>query len=280
MDADKRPSDIIGFYEQADGGGHLEFTKGPIFANIVLIDEASRARPEVKGALLQAMAEREVTVDNVTHHLDEPFFVLANQNPIEQEGTFPLVEAELDRLIAKIRIEYISRAEEIEMVRRVSHFAEEQVTAIPGLDRARVVAIRKFIRESMYVDPRIMAYAVDLVRATRPGEARHAACLQDLVLDGRSVIRVGAAPRASVFLVNFSKTEAFLSGGADDPGRDHVRPVDVKEVAFDVLNHRLVLDEIIESMLLGKRPVRHLNASLQPEGERVLRSRDEASAGN
>ncbi len=275
MDADKRPTDIIGFYEQKDGSGHLEFIKGPIFANIVLIDEVNRARPEVKGALLQAMAEREVTVDNVTHHLDEPFFVLANQNPIEQEGTFPLVEAELDRLIAKIRVEYISRAEEIEMVRRVSHFAEQRVARIPGLDQERVVAIRKFIRESTYVDPRIMAYAVDLVRATRPGEGRHAACLGDLIIDGRSVIRVGGAPRASVFLVNFAKTEAFLSGREDEPGRDHVRPVDVKEVFFDVLNHRLVLDEIVESMLLGKRPVRHLNATLQPEGDRVLRSRHE-----
>lgn len=275
MDADKRPSDIIGFYEQKDGGGRLEFTKGPIFANIVLIDEVNRARPEVKGALLQSMAEREVTVDNITHHLEEPFFVLANQNPIEQEGTFPLVEAELDRLIAKVRLEYISRAEEIEMVRRVAHFAEEEVKHIPGFDRERVVAMRRFIRESMYVDHRITAYAVDLVRATRPGEPAHAVCLHDLILDGRSVIRVGAAPRASVFLVNFAKTEAFLSGREDEPGRDHVRPVDVEEVAFDVLNHRLVLDEIVENMLLGKRPVVFLNAALQPEGERVLRNRHE-----
>ncbi len=275
MDADKRPSDIIGFYEQQDGTGKLEFTKGPIFANVVLIDEVNRARPEVKGALLQAMAEREVTVDNVTHELEEPFFVLANQNPIEQEGTFPLIEAELDRLIAKIRLDYISRAEEIDMVRRVGHFATREVLRVSGLDRGRLVAIRTFIRESTYVDPHIVAYAVDLVRATRPEAPQHAACLPDLIVDGRSVVRVGAGPRASIFLVNFAKTEAFLSGGEQSAGRDHVRSVDVRAVAFDVLNHRLVIDDIVESMIVGKRPVRYLNGRLEVDGERVLRNRHE-----
>jgi MoxR-like ATPase len=275
MDADKRPSDIIGFYEQQDGTGKLQFTMGPIFANIVLIDEVNRARPEVKGALLQAMAEREVTVDNVTHQLEEPFFVLANQNPIEQEGTFPLVEAELDRLIARIRVDYISRDDEIDMVRRVGTFARRGVARVPGLDRAQLVAIRTFIREWTYVDPRIMAYAVDLVRATRPDEPRHRACLADLMIDGRSVIRVGAGPRASVFLVNFAKTAAFLGGGEKGAGRDHVRPADVRAVAFDVLNHRLVVDDIVESMIVGKRPVRYLDDRLLADGERVLRSRHE-----
>jgi MoxR-like ATPase len=275
MDADKRPSDIIGFYEQQDGTGKLEFTMGPIFANVVLIDEVNRARPEVKGALLQAMAEREVTVDNVTHQLEEPFFVLANQNPIEQEGTFPLVEAELDRLIAKIRLDYISRDEEIDMVRRVGDFTHRSVTRVPGLDRERLVAMRTFIREWTYVDSRIMAYAVDLVRATRPDEPRHRACLHDLIVDGRSVIRVGAGPRASVFLVNFAKTAAFLSGGEKGGGRDHVRPADVRGVAFDVLNHRLIVDDIVESMIVGKRPVPFLDERLLADGERVPRNRHE-----
>lgn len=275
MDADKRPSDILGYYDTDPNSNTLAFRQGPIFANIVLIDEINRARPEVKGALLQAMAEREVSVDTMTYQLDEPFLVLANQNPIEQEGTYPLVEAELDRFMAKVRIDYISRQQEVEMLERVSHFPNLSRDAMAHLDGPQVVAIRRFIREHTYVDPAVMGYAVDLVRATRPEEPLHAACLADLLVDGRSVVQVGASPRASLFLINFAKVEAFLSGTLEQEGRDHVIPADVVAVVFDVLNHRLILHDVLVHTLLGRRPIPYLNAALRQEGSRMLQSRDE-----
>ncbi|MDH3605028.1 MAG: AAA family ATPase, partial [Candidatus Tectomicrobia bacterium] len=124
MDVDKRPGDILGYYDVQPEQQTLAFRPGPIFANIVLIDELNRARPEVKGALLQAMAEREVSIDTTTYALDEPFFIMANQNPIEQEGTYPLIEAELDRFAAKLRIDYLSPQQETDMLQRVGidHF--------------------------------------------------------------------------------------------------------------------------------------------------------------
>ena len=275
MDADKRPSDILGYYD-ADPTTHtLVFQKGPIFANIVLIDEINRARPEVKGALLQAMAEREVSIDTTTYQLDEPFLVLANQNPIEQEGTYPLIEAELDRFIAKVRIDYISRQQEVDMLQRVAHYPEISRESLARLKGPQVVAMRRFIREHTYVDPAVMGYAVDLVRATRPAEPLHAACLADLMLDGRSVVQIGASPRASLFLMNYAKVEAFLSGSPDEPGRGHVMPADIAAVAYDVLNHRLILHDVMVHTLLGKRPLPYLNAALRAEGNRVLHHRDE-----
>jgi len=275
MDADKRPGDILGYYDTDPRSNALVFQQGPIFANLVLIDEINRARPEVKGALLQAMAEQEVSIDTVTYQLAEPFLVLANQNPIEQEGTYPLVEAELDRFMAKVRIDYISRQQEIEMLQRVSRFPELSRHSQAHLDGPQVVAIRRFIREHTYVDPAVMGYAVDLVRATRPEESLHATCLADLCVDGRSVVQVGASPRASLFLLNFAKVEAFLSGAPEQDGRDYVMPADVAAVAFDVLNHRLILHDVLLHTLLGKRPVSYLNAVLRQDGSRILQHRDE-----
>ena len=275
MDADKRPSDILGYYDADPTTNTLVFQKGPIFANIVLIDEINRARPEVKGALLQAMAEREVSIDTTTYQLDEPFLVLANQNPIEQEGTYPLIEAELDRFIAKVRIDYISRQQEVDMLQRVAHYPEISRESLAGLKGPQVVAMRRFIREHTYVDPAVMGYAVDLVRATRPAEPLHAACLADLMLDGRSVVQIGASPRASLFLMNYAKVEAFLSGSPDESGRGHVMPADIAAVAYDVLNHRLILHDVMVHTLLGKRPLPYLNAALRAEGNRVLHHRDE-----
>lgn len=275
MDADKRPSDIIGYYDTDPVRNTLAFQQGPIFANIVLIDEINRARPEVKGALLQAMAEREVSVDTTTYQLDEPFFILANQNPIEQEGTYPLIEAELDRFIAKIRLGYISHQQEVEMLQRAEHFAGFTSDNPPPLDGPKVIDIRRFIREHTYVDPSVMRYAVDLVRATRPDDPLHHACLNDLLVDGRSVIQIGASPRASLFLLNFAKVEAFLSGAPDEEGRDYVLPVDIASVAFDVLNHRLILHELLVHTLLGKRPIPYLNHALRYDGSKILHHRDE-----
>ena len=275
MDADKRPSDILGYYDVDPTTNTLVFQKGPIFANIVLIDEINRARPEVKGALLQAMAEREVSIDTTTYQLDEPFLVLANQNPIEQEGTYPLIEAELDRFIAKVRIDYISRQQEVDMLQRVAHYPEISRESLARLKGPQVVAMRRFIREHTYVDPAVVGYAVDLVRATRPAEPLHAACLADLMLDGRSVVQIGASPRASLFLMNYAKVEAFLSGSPDESGRGHVMPADIAAVAYDVLNHRLILHDVMVHTLLGKRPLPYLNAALRAEGNRVLHHRDE-----
>ena len=275
MDADKRPSDILGYYDADPTTNTLVFQKGPIFANIVLIDEINRARPEVKGALLQAMAEREVSIDTTTYQLDEPFLVLANQNPIEQEGTYPLIEAELDRFIAKVRIDYISRQQEVDMLQRVAHYPEISRESLARLKGPQVVAMRRFIREHTYVDPAVVGYAVDLVRATRPAEPLHTACLADLMLDGRSVVQIGASPRASLFLMNYAKVEAFLSGSPDESGRGHVMPADIAAVAYDVLNHRLILHDVMVHTLLGKRPLPYLNAALRAEGNRVLHHRDE-----
>jgi MoxR-like ATPase len=275
MDADKRPSDILGYYDTDPRSNTLVFQQGPIFANLVLIDEINRARPEVKGALLQAMAEQEVSIDTMTYQLEEPFLVLANQNPIEQEGTYPLVEAELDRFMAKVRIDYISRQQEVEMLQRVSRFPELSRHPQAHLDGPQVVAIRRFIREHTYVDPAVMGYAVDLVRASRPEEPLHTTCLADLFVDGRSVVQVGASPRASLFLLNFAKVEAFLSGAPEQDGRDYVMPADVAAVAFDVLNHRLILHDVLLHTLLGKRPVPYLNAALRQDGSRILQHRDE-----
>jgi MoxR-like ATPase len=275
MDADKRPSDILGYYDINPQSQALTFQPGPIFANIVLIDEINRARPEVKGALLQAMAEQEVSIDTTTYQLKEPFLVLANQNPIEQEGTYPLVEAELDRFIAKIRIDYISRQQEVEMLQRVGQFPTLTRDAVPTLDGPQIIALRRFIREHVYVDPAVMGYAVDLVRATRPEEPLHAECLADLLVDGRSVVQIGASPRASLFLTNFAKVEAFLSGTPEQEGRGHVIPADVAAVMFDVLNHRLILHDVIVHTILGRRPIPYLNAALCQVGERIVRHRDE-----
>jgi MoxR-like ATPase len=275
MDADKRPSDILGYYDIDPQSQRLAFRPGPIFANIVLIDEINRARPEVKGALLQAMAEQEVSIDTTTYQLQEPFLVLANQNPIEQEGTYPLVEAELDRFIAKVRIDYISRPQEVEMLQRVGQFPTLTRAPAPTLDGPQLVALRQFIREHTYVDPAVMGYAVDLVRATRPEEPLHAVCLADLLVDGRSVVQVGASPRASLFLSNFAKVEAFLSGAPEQAGRGHVIPADIAAVMFDVLNHRLILHDVIVHSLLGRRPLPYLNAALRQEGERIVQHRDE-----
>jgi MoxR-like ATPase len=275
MDADKRPSDILGYYDTNLRSNTLVFRQGPIFANVVLIDEINRARPEVKGALLQAMAEREVSVDTTTYQLEEPFLVLANQNPIEQEGTYPLIEAELDRFIAKLRIDYISRQHEVEMLQRVGSFLELSRDARAPLDAPQVAVIRRFIREHTYVDPAVMGYAVDLVRATRPDDPLHATCLGDLMIDGRSVVQVGASPRASLFLLNFAKVEAFLSGPPEQDGRGHVMPADIAAVAFDVLNHRLILHDLMVHTLLGKRPIAYLDTALRQEGNRILYHRDE-----
>ena len=143
------------------------------------------------------------------------------------------------------------------------------------LDAPQLIELRQLIREQMYVDPSVLQYAVDLVRATRPNDPLHAACLADLMIDDRSLIQLGASPRASLFLLNFAKVEAFLGRHRDQPPRDHVIPADIAAVAIDVLNHRLILDEWLVHRLLGKQPIPYLHAALRQDGSRIMQHRDD-----
>ncbi len=221
---DLLPADVLGtmIYDQST----TEFRpkKGPIFANIILADEINRAPAKVQAALLEAMQEKQVTLGGTTYHLEEPFLVLATQNPIEQEGTYTLPEAQVDRFMLKLRVTYPNRTEEKEIMRRMSggqHIAVDQVaTPVAIMDARRRIA-------ELYVDDRVMDYIVDIVHATRyPGEAG----LGDLT----PLIEYGASPRATIFLAQGARAHAFLRG------RGFVTPDDVKAIAPDVLRHRVL----------------------------------------
>ena len=203
----------------------LSFTpkKGPIFTNLLLADEINRAPSKVQSAQLEAMEERQVTLGEESFKLPDPFLVLATQNPLEQEGTFPLPEAQMDRFLFKLRIDYPSQAEEVEVLRRADG-AEEAVQ--PVLGAAEILAAGR-AAQGVRLDEAIRSYIVRLVQATRPGQGK--------AWKGRELLRCGASPRASLALQASSKALAFLSG------RDHVLPDDVLAVAPDVLRHRLLL---------------------------------------
>lgn len=222
---DLLPADLIGtmIYSQADGTFRPH--KGPIFANLLLADEINRAPAKVQSALLEAMQERQVTIGDTTFKLEEPFMVMATQNPIEQEGTYPLPEAQLDRFMLKLKVDYPSREEEIEIVRRMTKGEELRVEPVAG--REEVMAARRAV-SSVYMDERLEGYLVDLVRATRRPEEFE---LSDL----KRLIRYGASPRASIYLALVSRAHALLQG------RDFVLPEDIKAMAPDVLRHRIIL---------------------------------------
>ncbi|HJU84039.1 MAG TPA: MoxR family ATPase [Holophagaceae bacterium] len=220
---DLLPSDVVGtliFDPKA-----LTFTpkKGPIFANLVLADEINRAPSKVQSALLEAMEERQVTLGDESFKLPDPFLVLATQNPLEQEGTFPLPEAQMDRFLFKLRVDYPRHEEEIEVLRRADG-AEEAVRAV--LDGAALLKASQDVSRVL-IDPDIRAYIVKLVQSTRSGHGKG--------WKGRELLRCGASPRASLSLQAATKAHAFLQG------RDHVLPQDVSELAPDVLRHRLLL---------------------------------------
>ncbi len=221
---DLLPADLIGtqIYNPKDG----EFTvhKGPIFANIVLADEVNRAPAKVQSALLEAMQERQVTIGDHTYPLDEPFLVLATQNPIEQEGTYPLPEAQVDRFMLKVIVDYPDRVEERAIVDRMSGDELEPVQPVVSLDQ--ILRGRKAVRK-IYVDEKIKDYVLDLVLATRDPKAAG--------LDGLgSMIAFGASPRASIALVAAGRAHAFLKG------RGYIIPEDIKQIAPDVLRHRVI----------------------------------------
>jgi MoxR-like ATPase len=221
---DLLPADVLGTQVYDQGTGEFRVKKGPIFANIILADEINRAPAKVQAALLEAMQEKQVTIGGTTYRLDEPFLVLATQNPIEQEGTYPLPEAQVDRFMLKLRVGYPSRDEEKEIMRRMAGGV-----AIP-IDR---VASPKAILEArgriadLYMDDRIVDYIVDIVHATREPREYGLAELEPLV-------EFGASPRATIALAQASRAHAFLRG------RAFVTPDDVKAIAPDVLRHRVL----------------------------------------
>ena len=222
---DLLPSDLIGtmIYNQRDGAFAVQ--RGPIFANIVLADEINRAPAKVQSALLEAMQEKQVTIGGTTYALEEPFLVLATQNPIEQEGTYPLPEAQIDRFMLKLVVDYPSRSDESEMLDRMTSGREFAVR--PVVDGARVMRARSVVNE-IYLDRRAREYALDLVRATRDPAS---VGLPDLA----PLISNGASSRAAISLVRAAKAHAFLEG------RAYVTPADLKTLTHDVLRHRLIL---------------------------------------
>ncbi len=222
---DLLPADLIGtlIYNQKDG----EFTvkKGPIFANIVLADEINRSPAKVQSALLEAMQELQVTIGETTFPLDEPFLVLATQNPVEQEGTYPLPEAQVDRFMLKINVGYPTETEELEIMRRMARTGKK-----PQLDTViqpdKILDARKVIND-IYVDEKVEKYIVDLVFATRQPENYKLEELTDL-------INFGGSPRATINLNLAARAHAFMEH------RAYVTPEDVREICMDVLRHRII----------------------------------------
>lgn len=215
---DLLPADITGTYVFNQKESDFELKKGPIFCNIFLADEINRSTPKTQSALLEAMQERQVTLDGITHPLEKPFIAIATQNPIELEGTFNLAEAQIDRFLMKINIGYPSQDEEKTILsHRISRMRDEFDTR-QVVELSDTVRLQNFV-ESIHVEDDILQYVVEIVQATRNHEN----------------VEVGASPRASLALMKVCRALAFLKG------RDFVTPDDVKYLAHDVLNHRLIL---------------------------------------
>ena len=215
---DLMPADITGttIIEERDGGKHFRFEAGPVFANIVLADEINRASPKTQSAMLEAMQEKQVTVGNQTHLLDEPFFVLATQNPIEMEGTFPLPEAQLDRFLLKILIEYPTPEQEYEIMERYTGRYDPQVQMVVG--KEQLLALQRICRE-IPVSEDLKRDAIKAITSTRKWDG----------------VQYGASPRASIGLILASKARAFLNG------RSYVSREDLHVMAYPVLRHRVIL---------------------------------------
>lgn len=222
---DLLPADLIGtlIYNQRTG----EFTthKGPLFSNLILADEINRSPAKVQSALLEAMQERQVTIGDHTYPLEEPFLVLATQNPIEQEGTYPLPEAQVDRFMLKLKITYPSKEEELEIIQKMAGKTELNVSSI--VKPSDIIKARNVVNE-VYIDDKIEKYIVDIVYATRKPEDYD---LNDL----KPLIAYGASPRASLNLKLAAKAHAFLRR------RGYVTPEDVKAIGMDVLRHRVIV---------------------------------------
>ena len=222
---DLLPADLIGTLVYNPKSGDFTVKKGPIFHQIILADEINRAPAKVQSALLEAMQERQVTIGDTTFALDEPFMVLATQNPIEQEGTYPLPEAQVDRFLLKVRVGYPSREEEHQILKRMARatpdLAVEAVLSPEDILRLRALS------DEIYMDEKIRDYIVDVVCATRRPE--------QYGLNLKNLIQYGASPRASIYLALTAKAMAFIQG------RGYVTPQDVKSIGMDVLRHRVII---------------------------------------
>ena len=222
---DLLPADLLGtmIYDQKSGG--FSTKKGPIFSNLILADEINRSPAKVQAALLEAMQERQVTIGSTTYPMDDPFLVLATQNPIEQEGTYPLPEAQVDRFMLKLSVGYPTRDEELEIMRRMTAGHDPKADAI--ISPKDIVKARE-VTTQIYIDPKIENYIVDIVFASRE-PAKYG--LDDL----QELISFGASPRASIFLSKAAKAQAFLQR------RGYVTPEDVRAIGMDVLRHRVMI---------------------------------------
>jgi len=223
---DLLPADLLGtlIYNQKEG----EFTvkKGPIFSNIILADEINRSPAKVQSALLESMQERQVTIGDTTFPLDEPFLVLATQNPVEQEGTYPLPEAQVDRFMLKIKIEYPNENEELEIMRRMAKTGIKEKLK-PVINPKKILDARKVIND-IYMDEKVERYIIDIIFATRKPATYNLDDLEDL-------IGFGASPRASINLNLAARAQAFMEH------RAYVTPEDIRTVAMDILRHRIIL---------------------------------------
>lgn len=243
---DLLPADLVGTLIYNPGTGSFSPRKGPVFANIVLADEINRAPAKVQSALLEAMQERQVTIGDQTYPLDNPFLVLATQNPVEQEGTYPLPEAQTDRFMLKLKVGYPSKADERRVLDRMAGIGPKpEVQPVVHMD---AILNARAVVDQIYIDPKVRDYIVDLVHATRePAEYG---------LKLKHLIEFGASPRATIALTQASRARAFLDG------RGYVTPQDIKTVAHDVLRHRIMAtyeaeaegvstDDIVTKLLEG-----------------------------
>ncbi len=224
---DLLPSDLIGTMIYNQQTASFEVKKGPIFANVILADEVNRSPAKVQSALLEAMQEKQVTIGETTFILDKPFLVLATQNPVDQEGTYPLPEAQVDRFMMKVHIDYPSKSDEMEVMRRMSNM--QYATEVrPILSKQDIFDIRNAINAVNIAEP-LEHYIIELVFATRFPQ-------QYGLKDEAKYIMFGVSPRASINLNLAAKAVAYMDG------RDYVLPEDIKEIAEDVLNHRILLN--------------------------------------
>lgn len=241
---DLLPSDLIGTMIFNPKSGEFAPKKGPIFTNIVLADEINRAPAKVQSALLEAMAEKQVTIGDTTYKLEVPFLVLATQNPLEQEGTYPLPEAQMDRFMFKILVDYPTKAEELEIMNRMGQDQQPEIEAV--ISREDLMRARSRV-DQIYVDEKLRNYIVEIVMATREPAKYGLGHIENL-------LRVGGSPRATISLIRAAKAHAFLRA------RGYVTAEDVKAIAYSVLRHRLILsfeaeaeeiksDEVVKEIL-------------------------------
>jgi MoxR-like ATPase len=222
---DLLPADVLGTQIYNPRSGEFSIKRGPIFANVILADEINRAPAKVQSALLEAMQEKQVTIGETSFPLPQPFLVLATQNPLEQEGTYPLPEAQVDRFMLKVILSYPTKADELVILERMGSI-NPNLDVKPVLEMDDLFALRNAI-DSIYVDAKIKNYIVDLVQSTRhPAEYN---------LDLTGLIQYGASPRATIALIRASRAQAFLEG------RGYVTPQDVKSIAIDVMRHRILV---------------------------------------